>query len=137
MPINPQLIESVKLHEGFRDRPYLDTVGKRTVGYGWNIDDTPMEREAAEVQLTKKLERCEREVSTKIDFYPNLTQARKDVLIEMCFNLGLEGLLGFKNTLRLMGESRHEEAAVQMLKSKWAEQVGRRAKTLAEKYSRG
>lgn len=135
--ISSTFIAQVALHEGFRDRPYRDTVGKLTIGYGWNIDDTPMEREAAEVQLTKKLEKCEVECNRSIDFFGNLTQARREVLVEMCFNLGLEGLLGFKNTLNLMGLSRHEEAASQMLLSKWATQVGKRAKDLSEKYRRG
>lgn len=135
--INPTFIAQVVLHEGFRDRPYRDTVGKLTIGYGWNIDDTPMEREAAEVQLTKKLEKCEAECTKAIDFFTNLTQARREVLVEMCFNLGLQGLLGFKNTLRLMESSKHEAAAEQMLLSKWATQVGKRAKDLSEKYRRG
>lgn len=135
--LSDSFIEEVKFHEGYRDRVYLDTVGKRTIGYGWNIDDTPICREAAEIQLKYKLAECEKELTKALDFYPNLTQARKEVLINMCFNLGLQGLLGFKNTLRLMGQSRHEEAAAQMLKSKWAEQVGQRARFLAAKYARG
>lgn len=130
-------IDRIKLHEGYRDRVYVDTVGKRTIGYGWNIDDTPIYREVAELQLRMKLAECEKELEKALDFWPNLTQARKEVLLDMCFNLGLAGLLGFKNTLRLMGDSRHEEAASQMLKSKWAEQVGGRAKWLAVKFAKG
>jgi|ERR1044072_3615662 lysozyme len=130
-------IDRIKLHEGYRDRMYVDTVGKRTIGYGWNLDDTPIYREVAELQLRMKLAECEKELEKSLDFWPNLTQARKEVLLDMCFNLGLTGLLGFKNTLRLIGESRHEEAAAQMLKSKWAEQVGARAKWLAAKFERG
>jgi lysozyme len=130
-------IERVKLHEGYRDRIYKDTVNKQTIGYGWNIDDTPIYREVAELQLRMKLEECEKELAKALDFWPNLTQARKEVLLDMCFNLGLAGLLGFKNTLRLIENSNHEEAAAQMLKSKWATQVGDRAKWLAAKFARG
>lgn len=130
-------IERLKLHEGYRNRVYKDTVGKQTIGYGWNIDDTPIYREVAELQLRMKLAECEKELEKALDFWPNLSQARKEVLLDMCFNLGLAGLLGFKNTLRLIGESRHAEAASQMLKSKWATQVGDRAKWLAAKFERG
>lgn len=135
--LSEDLLASVRLHEGFRDRPYKDTVGKLTIGYGWNIDDTPLCREAAEVQMVHKLLECEQALIKRLEFYNNLTQARKDVLIEMCFNLGVEGFFGFKNTIRLMRESKHENAAVQMLKSTWAKQVGQRARTLAAKYAKG
>jgi lysozyme len=130
-------IERLKLHEGYRDRVYKDTVGKQTIGYGWNIDDTPIYREVAELQLRMKLAECEKQLAQSLEFWANLTQARQEVLLDMCFNLGLAGLLGFKNTLRLMASSKHEEAAVQMLKSKWAEQVGARAKFLSAKYAKG
>lgn len=135
--LSDNFVEMVKFHEGYRKNVYKDTVGKQTIGYGWNIDDTPIYREVAELQLRMKLEECEREVSKAIDFFGNLTRPRQEVLIEMCFNLGLAGLLGFKNTLKLIGESKHEEAASQMLKSKWAEQVGQRARTLSAKYAKG
>lgn len=135
--LSEQALELLKLHEGYRDRVYKDTVDKQTIGYGWNIDDTPICREAAEVQLKYQVELAEKEVRKAIDFFGNLTKARQEVLVEMSFNMGIKGLMTFKNTLKLMESSKHEEAAAQMLKSKWAEQVGQRARTLAAKYAKG
>lgn len=135
--LSDKLIEEMMFHEGFRKNVYKDTVGKQTIGYGWNIDDTPIYREVAELQLRMKLAECEKELERELDFYPNLTLARKEVLINMCFNLGLAGLLGFTNTLRLMRASNHEKAAEQMLRSLWAQQVGKRAQFLAAKYAKG
>jgi lysozyme len=131
------MIERLKLHEGYRKDAYKDTVGKLTIGYGWNVEDCPIYPEVAELQLRMTLAEIEKNLARTLDFWGNLTQARKEVLLDMCYNLGLKGLLGFKNTLRAIAESRHEDAAAFMLQSKWAEQVGSRAKFLSEKYRKG
>jgi lysozyme len=57
----------------------------------------------------------------------------QEVLIDMCFNMGINTLLTFKTTLKLMSLHQYPEAAEQMLKSKWAKQVKRRAKELSER----
>lgn len=55
----------------------------------------------------------------------------KRVLINMAFNLGIGGLLTFKNTLKLIEQHKYKEASNQMLLSKWAKQVKGRAKRLS------
>lgn len=135
--LSDTLVASIQAHEGYRNRVYRDTVGKQTIGWGWNIDDTPICEEAAAVQLRWQIENAEKECQKAFDFYPNLTLARKEVLVEMCFNMGLKTLLTFKRTLALMAASKHEKAAEQMLLSLWAQQVGQRARTLAAKYAAG
>lgn len=134
--LSNEFIEMIKLHEGYRDRVYVDTTGNRTIGYGWNLSQ-PICKEAAEAQLMHQLKDAEAQVRKHINFFDNLSQARQEVLIEMCFNMGIDTLLTFKNTLRLMEASNHEKAADQMLRSLWAQQVGQRAKTLAKKYRNG
>lgn len=64
--------------------------------------------------------------------YAGLNDTRKAVLVNMCFNLGISGLLGFKNTLAFIGAGDFERAANNMLASKWAKQVGLRAIELSE-----
>ena len=54
------------------------------------------------------------------------------MLLNMCFNLGLKGLLGFNNTLAFIAARDWERAANGMLASKWAKQVGFRAIELSE-----
>ena len=55
----------------------------------------------------------------------------------MAFNLGVSGLITFKNTLRLISVGHYYEAAEEMLNSKWARQVGYRAEELAEQMRTG
>jgi lysozyme len=61
----------------------------------------------------------------------------QEVLANMCFNLGLTGLLGFRQTLALLQAGRYGEAAAEMLRSAWAGQVGARAERLAQKLKEG
>ena len=127
----------LRRHEGFKDRPYRDTVGVLTIGYGWNLESDPMAREAAEIQMRMKLESLEALLLSKFDWYPNLSQTRKDVILNMCYNLGLDGFSNFRNTIWLLQNSRFAEAGEEMLKSKWAKQVGNRAIFLSDKMKAG
>lgn len=127
----------LRRHEGFRDRVYLDTVGKRTIGYGWNLDSDPMYREAADLQMKCKLEEIEQRLLLLYDWYPNLSQVRKDVVLNMCYNLGVEGFGKFRQTIWYLQNSRFAEAAQEMLRSRWSEQVGNRARYLANLIETG
>jgi lysozyme len=130
-------LAELRRHEGFEARPYRDSVGVLTVGYGWNLESDPMCREAAEVQMKCKLADIEQLLMSRYDWYPNLSQARKDVVLNMCYNLGIDGFGKFRNTIWLIQNSRFQEASREMLNSKWAEQVGGRARTLADNMDKG
>jgi lysozyme len=58
-------------------------------------------------------------------------------MIDMCFNLGIGGLLEFKNTLASIQSGDYQKASEQMLQSKWATQVGNRATELSEMMKEG
>jgi lysozyme len=51
--------------------------------------------------------------------------------VNLCFNLGIHELLQFKQTLALIKKGDYREAAAQLLKSRYATQVGRRAEEVA------
>jgi Phage-related lysozyme (muraminidase) len=129
-------IARLKRHEGFRKDIYKDSVGIDTWGYGWNLS-TGITEPVAAFALAAKVEAIEQELLSTFDWYPNLTQVRKDVILNMCYNMGIAKFKTFINTINLIAASKHEEASVQMLKSRWAEQVGNRAKELSELYRRG
>lgn len=118
-------------HEGLRLKPYRDTVGKLTLGVGRNLDDVGITRGEALHMLDNDIARCMADLDAQLSWWRSLDEARHGVLIEMCFNLGIRGLLGFKNTLRAVQEGRYEDAAHGMMHSKWATQVKGRAVTLA------
>ena len=130
------LLSSVKFHEGLELKPYLDSVGVLTVGYGRNLDDRGISREEAEMLLLNDLETSTKEAK-KFEFYENLTSNRQDVIVEMIFNLGLTRFKKFKKTIGYINQANHSAAADEMLDSRWAKQVGQRALTLSNKFRAG
>ena len=137
-----KLLERIKeqlvRHEGLRLKPYRCTAGKLTIGIGRNLDDCGISQTEAYVLLENDIQNCERQLVDEIpDIYNTLDEVRKSVLLNMCFNLGIKGLLGFNNTLAYIGAGDWERAANGMLASKWAKQVGMRAIELSEMMRKG
>lgn len=128
--ITDALISSVKRHEGLRLKVYKCTAGKNTIGYGRNLDDVGISADEAEYMLKHDLENAEIDAQ-RFPIYEKLNQVRKDVLIEMVFNLGYSRLSGFKKMFAALERKDYDGAANEMLDSKWARDVGERAKTLA------
>ena len=132
--IKEQLIR----HEGLRLKPYRCTAGKLTIGIGRNLDDCGISQSEAYIMLINDIMNCEKQLQAKIpDIYNGLDEVRQSVLLNMCFNLGINGLLGFKNTLSFIAAGDWERAANGMLASKWAKQVGMRAIELSEMMRKG
>ena len=130
--------EQLVRHEGLRLKPYRCSAGKLTIGIGRNLDDCGITQSEAYVMLINDIINCEKQLQSKIpDIYNGLDEVRKSVLLNMCFNLGINGLLGFKNTLAFVKAGDWERAANNMLVSKWAKQVGRRAIELSELMRKG
>ncbi len=130
--------EQLVRHEGLRLKPYRCTAGKLTIGVGRNLDDCGISQSEAYIMLINDIMNCEKQLQAKIpDIYNGLDEVRKSVLLNMCFNLGINGLLGFKNTLEFTKAGDWERAANNMLVSKWAKQVGRRAIELSELMRKG
>ena len=128
--------EMIARHEGIRLKPYLDTVGKMTVGYGRNLTDVGISQQEASFLLENDIKKVIHEL-IKIPWFNTLNPARKAVLIDMAFNLGISGLMKFRRTLQSIETGQYELAAKQMLQSKWARQVGTRAKRLAHMMQTG
>lgn len=76
-------------------------------------------------------------ILTSEALYQALRYPRFGALVNMSFQLGVDGLLGFKNSLALMEEGKYTFAADNMLKSKWAEQTPGRAKRIAAQIRTG
>ena len=129
--------EELMRDEGLRLKPYKDTVGKTTIGIGRNLDDVGISKEEAYDMLTNDIIRTSRSLDLDIPWWKTLNETRQRVLLNMAFNLGINSLLGFKNTLANIKAGNYEAAAVGMLNSKWASQVGARAQRLAEQMAKG
>lgn len=136
--MNPALMRVELIRdEGIRLRPYRCTAGKLTIGVGRNLEDVGISVEEANHMLDADIDRAAAALDKALPWWRDLSEARQRVLLNMCFNLGIGSLLGFKNTLAAIKAGRYEDAATGMLASKWAGQVGDRAKRLAAMMKTG
>ena len=140
-----KLLESVKKHEGFKDHVYLDSLSKRTVGYGhlcvedhWE-DGKKYDKEYLEDILEKDLQGAIDCAEDLINNCPsgnkaNISDDAKIIIIEMIFQLGKTGVSKFRNMWKALQQDppNYEEAAIQMLDSRWAKQTPNRAQEMAE-----
>lgn len=127
-----KLIEQLKLHEGVRSHPYDCPAGYLTIGVGRNISESGIGLSDDEIDylLRNDIERCYQELD-RFSWFMDLDQVRQEALVNMCFNLGFTRLLMFKNMLAALNEGKYKLAAVEALDSRWAKQVGQRAKDIA------
>tara|TARA_R100000388_G_scaffold65902_1_gene47874 strand:- start:649 stop:1074 length:426 start_codon:yes stop_codon:yes gene_type:complete len=124
-----KLIEQLKRHEGVRTHAYQCTANMTTVGVGRNIDEDGglgLSIDEIEFLLENDIRRCKQELIT-LPWFSQIDSVRQDALINMCFNLGMTRLLGFKNALTAMSVGDYDTAADEFMDSRWAKQVGRRA----------
>ena len=132
-----RLIAQLRKHEGVEYKPYTDTVGKLTIGVGRNLDDRGLSEDEIDYLLQNDIRIVEEELTQWWSHWQSLNQTRQLVVADMMFNMGRPRLSQFKLFLRALEASDYETAAVEMLDSKWAEQVKGRATTLAEMMSTG
>lgn len=145
--MDDKIINLVADHEGFRSMQYLCTAGDWTIGYGYNLNVNPLNLSVEKIQQLKThgigkvearkylvlmLEKCERELSGKLAWWSKLNLARQAVLLDMAYNVGIVGLLGFKKMLAALERGDYAKAANEMLESKWAKQVKTRATHLVQ-----
>lgn len=136
---DPELIAALKQDEGLRLNAYKDTVGVWTVGYGHAhvAPNTVWNQGKAEAQLIEDVKEHNTKLLKALPWVTDLDRVRRNVLFNMAFNLGVDGLLGFKNTLEAVRTGRYNQAASGMLNSKWAKQVKGRAVRLAQEMLTG
>jgi lysozyme len=127
MTITEQLLRD----EGCRLRVYTDSVGKLTIGVGRNISDVGISQAEAELLLNNDIGKATAALLETLPWTAELDEVRRGALINMAFNMGIHGLMGFRNTLAMIHAGDYEKASEEMLQSKWAEQIGARAHRLA------
>lgn len=138
--ISAHLLEQIKRHEGFRTHVYKCTASRNTIGYGHNIDaDNTMcvadfkdgiGREEAGRLLLGDLNNARDQLFRVYPEFNDLKRPRIDSLINLVFNIGIgsgrtgKGVMGFRKMIRAIRHGDFEEAADQMLDSKWKGDVG-------------
>ena len=120
----------LRRHEGLRLKPYRCTAGKLTIGYGRNLDDRGITEEEAERLLHNDILICTLQLDKYLPWWSSHSENVQQVMVNMCFNLGISGFLEFKRTLGYIRDQKYSAAAVELKKSKWYGQVGSRADEL-------
>jgi lysozyme len=132
----PALIESLILHEGHKDTMYTCTAGVPTIGVGHSLH-TPISDTAIMQILLDDIDACVADLDRVRPNWRQHNETRQNVLVEMRFNLGMAGLNRFSKMWAALEAKDYNEAAKQMLLSRWAVQVGQRAKTLSDRMKAG
>lgn len=125
------LTNLIRTHEGIRLFPYKCPAGKLTIGFGRNLEARGITVKEAEFLLENDLAKIKVDLNNRIDFFGHLDDVRQAILIDMAYNLGTKGLLSFRRMLHYLDLGNYKKAAKEMLDSKWAKQVGRRAVKLS------
>jgi lysozyme len=126
-----KLKQELEIDEGKRRKPYVDTVDKVSIGIGRNLTDNGVSDAEIDFMLENDIDGVEADLDRHIFWWRSMDEVRQRVLANMCFNMGITRLMGFRNTLHWMKQGRYAAAADGMLMSKWASQVGARATRLA------
>ena len=133
-----RLLQSVKKHEGYRNKVYKDTLGKRTVGVGhlcvedfWE-DNKEYSEEMLMNILKDDLKNAIQGSQRLLAECPVLDDLAEEIIIEMVFQLGETGVSKFKNMLKALKDGPdYQTAAIDMLVSRWAKQTPNRAKKMS------
>ena len=122
-----KIAERIRESEGLCFLPYKCPTGHLTIGYGHNLEHG-ISKEVAEQMLREDIEQAIKQVKKNFVWWPKLTDARIFVLIDLVFNMGISKLLTFKKMLSALEAGKYETAAKELLNSRYAQQVGHRAK---------
>ena len=136
-----QLTAQLRRDEGTKATAYQDHLGFLTIGVGRLIDSRKpgagLRHDEIDYLLRNDISDRVHALKNALPWFERLDDERQGVLLNMAFQLGTDGLFGFKSTLALVAAGKYSEAAEQMLKSKWATQTPARAKRLAEQMQTG
>lgn len=134
-----KLVAQLKRHEGVKSHAYKCTANMITVGVGRNIDENGgigLSDDEIDYLLENDIKRCKQELIS-LSWFTDLDSVRQDAIVNLCFNLGLTRLMGFKNAMAAMAEGDYERAADEFYDSRWAKQVKSRADEVCEMIRTG
>jgi len=127
-----QLVQDLILDEGLKTDPYEDTVGKLTIGVGRNLTDRGITKPEAMFLLTNDIEIVEAELDARLAWWRDMPDDVQRALANLAFNMGVPTLLNFRKALSALRQRDFDTAADEFLQSRWAGQVGLRARRVTE-----
>lgn len=134
--MNDKWMQLTRRYEGLSVLPYTCPTGHLTIGYGHNLENG-ISKEAAEFILQQDLQAAKKALSNRFAWWKQLDEVRRFVLVDMCFNMGIDKVCGFKKMLSAIARGDYHTAATEMINSRWAGQVGHRATELAKMMKSG
>lgn len=132
-----KVADLLERHEGRMRFPYRDSMGLLTIGIGFNLDDEGLYPEEMDFILHNRIGKVERWLWSHIPEFCSLNGVRQAVLVDMAFNMGTSRLMGFVLMFIAISAKDYEDAAAEMLDSRWAVQVGGRAIRLSNMMRTG
>lgn len=140
MDFNTNITRLLRAEEGENLYEYKDHLGYSTIGVGRLIDKRKgggITSEESAYLLGNDIQKRLTELDLKLPWIKRLDDARRGVLLSMAFQMGVDGLLAFKNTLEMVRTGRYADAANGMLNSLWARQTPQRAQRHAVQMRTG
>ena len=126
------LLKRIKESEGYSSTVYECTEGYETIGYGFAIKDLYLSKRVSNIILEEKLNKLKKDVENKFDWVSDSPKAIRNSVIEMCYQLGINGFSKFKKTIYYLETEQYFEASIEMLDSLWHKQTPQRAKRISE-----
>lgn len=140
MNIIDEIVRKVKIYEGYSDEPYKCPADKWTIGYGYNYEDRGFAAQyiteiikngftegLADILVKQDVLNCYEACEKNIKGFNDLDNNRRAVIVDMCYQLGLSGLLQFRKMLNAIAVHDYETASEEMQDSRWYKQSGRRS----------
>jgi lysozyme len=134
-----EIMDEIKRHEGYSDTVYYDSVGVPTVGYGHALlQGSKIPAVVADLLFEQDFNIAKKDYEILANRWGlDISPVRRAVLINMLFNMGMARVSKFQKMLTALQEKNFDKAADEMLDSRWATQVGRRADELAKTMREG
>ena len=132
-----KLVDQLIKHEGLELKVYKCTEGFETIGVGRNLRDRGISEDEARYLCDNDIEIVERELTAAFPMVSKLNDVRIRVVLDMAFNVGVPRLKGFVKMWKAIELDDYEQAAIEMLDSKWARQVKGRSYTLSRMMETG
>ena len=127
-----KMISRLKNDEGFSGKIYPDSKGFLTLGFGFNLTKQEIPIDIASDWLDFLVTNVEHEIEQNISFWSDLNEARQSVLINMAYQMGIGGLLQFRDMLKALGLKDYNGAAIAMKDSVWYREFTARASRLVK-----
>jgi len=121
------IAEKIKREEGFCGKIYACSENKLTIGFGFNLEDSEMPLEVAELWLNMNLNKLNVDLNGEFWWLRKLDFVRRIVVFDMAYQMGVGGLKGFKGMIAAIIEKDYDKAADELLDSKYARQTANRA----------